>query len=119
MSECEHKNGDWFDRSICSEPCGSMHTRCTDCGAALSGPLGGGACCFESAAYREQEAADERRRARVVPALSSQLRTVATRLHKRDPSHLGAFDNCDRRSCGKAREVLAFAALTLGGEHSA
>lgn len=24
---------EWFDRSICSEPCGSMHNRCTDCGA--------------------------------------------------------------------------------------
>lgn len=23
----------WFDRSVCAEPCGSMHDRCTGCGA--------------------------------------------------------------------------------------
>lgn len=23
---------DWFDRSICAEPCGSMHYVCTECG---------------------------------------------------------------------------------------
>src|SRR5690606_16115493 len=27
--------GTWFDRSICAEPCGAMHTRCTECGVAL------------------------------------------------------------------------------------
>lgn len=25
----------WFDRTICPEPCGGMHTRCADCGKAL------------------------------------------------------------------------------------
>lgn len=25
----------WFDRSICPDPCDSMHTRCENCGAAL------------------------------------------------------------------------------------
>lgn len=25
----------WFDRSICPEPCGSMHTRCGACGGTL------------------------------------------------------------------------------------
>lgn len=25
----------WFDRSICPEPCGFMHTRCDNCGKAL------------------------------------------------------------------------------------
>lgn len=27
----------WFDRSICPTPCDTMHTRCTNCGAALEG----------------------------------------------------------------------------------
>ncbi|KAB2976009.1 hypothetical protein F8R89_30855 [Streptomyces sp. SS1-1] len=25
----------WFDRTVCAEPCGAMHTRCVNCGAAL------------------------------------------------------------------------------------
>lgn len=29
---CEHRGGTWFDRTICREPCGAMHTCCTDCG---------------------------------------------------------------------------------------
>lgn len=28
---CEHEDT-WFDRSICPEPCGSMHYVCSDCG---------------------------------------------------------------------------------------
>ncbi len=31
MTDCTHPN-EWFDRSICPEPCGSMHYYCTDCG---------------------------------------------------------------------------------------
>lgn len=27
----------WFDRTVCADPCGSMHQRCTACGAALDG----------------------------------------------------------------------------------
>lgn len=34
VSECPHEH-DYFDRSICPEPCGAMHYRCTDCGWAL------------------------------------------------------------------------------------
>jgi hypothetical protein len=31
---CAH--GDtWFSRTLCSEPCGNMHTYCTECGACL------------------------------------------------------------------------------------
>lgn len=29
----------WFDRTVCAEPCGDMHTRCEACGAALGGCL--------------------------------------------------------------------------------
>jgi hypothetical protein len=33
---CGGDGGDnWFDRSICAEPCGKMHTRCRGCGGAL------------------------------------------------------------------------------------
>lgn len=32
---CDAAQGTWFDRSVCPEPCGSMHTRCTACGMAL------------------------------------------------------------------------------------
>lgn len=32
---CEHAGDDWFDRTFCEAPCGQMHTRCADCGAAL------------------------------------------------------------------------------------
>lgn len=35
----------WFDRTLCPEPCGSMHTRCYGCGVAVDGcvvdPAGG------------------------------------------------------------------------------
>lgn len=31
MTDCTHPN-EWFDRSICPDPCGSMHYYCTDCG---------------------------------------------------------------------------------------
>ena len=31
--ECGADAGDnWFDRSLCPEPCGWMHTRCAACG---------------------------------------------------------------------------------------
>lgn len=33
---CTHDGLDvdvWFDRTICPDPCGSMHQRCTSCGA--------------------------------------------------------------------------------------
>lgn len=32
--ECDHSDN-WFDRSICPEPCGMMHTYCTLCGDTL------------------------------------------------------------------------------------
>ena len=35
---CKHENGEWFDRQICPEPCGSMHYRCVDCGEIVSKP---------------------------------------------------------------------------------
>lgn len=28
---CSHEDS-WFDRSICADPCGMMHSYCTDCG---------------------------------------------------------------------------------------
>lgn len=31
---CRHDDT-WFDRTICPEPCGAMHTRCTNCSRAL------------------------------------------------------------------------------------
>lgn len=35
---CGGDAGDnWFDRSLCAEPCGSMHTRCRECGHSLDG----------------------------------------------------------------------------------
>jgi hypothetical protein len=33
--ECDHAAGSWFDRTLCAEPCGKMHDRCSTCGAAL------------------------------------------------------------------------------------
>ncbi|MGA5330977.1 hypothetical protein ACPCJT_20330 [Streptomyces griseoincarnatus] len=43
--------GTWFDRSVCSEPCGAMHTRCTECGVALD------ACPQQPAAGARQDGA--------------------------------------------------------------
>ncbi|SOE25645.1 hypothetical protein [Streptomyces sp. OK228] len=37
---CSHSGigvSTWFDRSVCPEPCGSMHDRCTRCGRAVGG----------------------------------------------------------------------------------
>jgi len=31
---CIHEDT-WFDRTICPEPCGTMHTYCSDCGVHL------------------------------------------------------------------------------------
>lgn len=39
--DCTPGGGTWFDRSICPEPCASMHTRCQECGGTL------GACRWE------------------------------------------------------------------------
>ena len=33
-STCGHPDT-WFDRTLCPEPCGSMHDRCTECGVVL------------------------------------------------------------------------------------
>lgn len=33
---CDHVDT-WFDRTVCAEPCGVMHTRCAACGVALDG----------------------------------------------------------------------------------
>lgn len=35
-ARCAHQDS-WFDRSVCPEPCGSMHDRCTACGEILGG----------------------------------------------------------------------------------
>jgi hypothetical protein len=35
--ECNSTADSWYDRSICAEPCGSSHNRCSDCGAAVGG----------------------------------------------------------------------------------
>lgn len=42
----------WFDRSICQDPCGDMHTRCEACGAALDG------CPHETAGAPNQGGAE-------------------------------------------------------------
>lgn len=34
---CTHPDT-WFDRSVCAEPCGSMHCRCTGCGVVVGQP---------------------------------------------------------------------------------
>lgn len=37
---CDHDGAGldmWFDRTICQPPCGTMHNRCTACGAAVGG----------------------------------------------------------------------------------
>jgi len=34
VTDCTHPDS-WFDRTLCAEPCGSMHDRCTECGAVL------------------------------------------------------------------------------------
>jgi hypothetical protein len=39
----------WFDRSICPEPCGTMHTRCVDCGRPVDG------CPHDQAAPSEED----------------------------------------------------------------
>jgi hypothetical protein len=33
---CTHPDT-WFDRSLCPEPCGAMHDRCTTCGEVVGG----------------------------------------------------------------------------------
>lgn len=48
-----HAGNNTFDRSVCPEPCGSMHTRCLACGAALDG------CPFEDMATRLKDAVGE------------------------------------------------------------
>lgn len=40
---CGQRAGTWFDRSVCAEPCGSMHDRCSNCGAVT-----GDACLNEA-----------------------------------------------------------------------
>lgn len=40
-AECKHDGAQWFDRTICADPCGSMHQRCVACGSAY------GHCCWE------------------------------------------------------------------------
>lgn len=34
MTDCPHRYTS-FDRTICADPCGSMHTYCEDCGKCL------------------------------------------------------------------------------------
>lgn len=34
---CGHDGGDtWFDRSVCAQPCSSMHDRCSNCGSSTA-----------------------------------------------------------------------------------
>lgn len=33
ISACEHRGDSWFDRTICPEPCDTMHQRCSRCGS--------------------------------------------------------------------------------------
>lgn len=37
MPPCTHPDGAYFDRTLCPEPCGTMHYRCKHCGDALDG----------------------------------------------------------------------------------
>lgn len=36
-SICLHLDGSYFDRTICAEPCGAAHGRCTNCGEPVDG----------------------------------------------------------------------------------
>lgn len=37
-ARCGHPSDDtWFDREVCPEPCGMMHTRCKGCGTDADG----------------------------------------------------------------------------------
>jgi hypothetical protein len=35
MRNCQHSDT-WFDRTVCPEPCGAMHDRCTTCGETVN-----------------------------------------------------------------------------------
>jgi hypothetical protein len=39
LRECVHDDSTetWFDRTVCPEPCGLMHDRCTECGEPVGG----------------------------------------------------------------------------------
>jgi len=49
---CTHERDTWFSRTICAEPCGSMHDVCTDCSKVLY-------CYFDSPEYAAHETARE------------------------------------------------------------
>ena len=55
---CPHCGGpgddNWFDRSICPEPCDMMHTRCNNCGKDIDGE-----CPWEKP-VKEQPGYDDR-----------------------------------------------------------
>ena len=46
----------WFDRTVCADPCGGMHQRCTNCGVALDG-----CTWFAAPTSRAEEASAEGR----------------------------------------------------------
>lgn len=46
---CAEPGDVWFDRSICPEPCGSMHDICNDCGYPLGGCLAADLAAMPSA----------------------------------------------------------------------
>jgi hypothetical protein len=97
--KCGGDGGDnWFDRSICPEPCGMMHTRCSNCGHALDN------CPFDSAA--EQPEHDDYAREQLAKAreagermneagekVVASLRDAAQSLRAEQPEHEKAPTN--------------------------
>jgi hypothetical protein len=47
---CSHRDT-WFNRSICAEPCGSMHDVCVDCGQVVD------YCPLRTAEYEAEQRA--------------------------------------------------------------
>ncbi|MDP9820508.1 hypothetical protein [Nocardioides massiliensis] len=94
--QCEDWTDSWFDRSICPEPCGSMHNVCVECSLIQGG------CAWDSVGRR-----DSNRLARSWLAVADWLDDTAGLLEATHPNPA-----CDLRYDGNA---LAVARAYLGG----
>lgn len=102
---CAHQADSWFDPSICSEPCGSMHERCTDCGSALVG------CYFEGPEYVEAMRANW---TADILAIEAEARAQGA-LHERLISEgEEAARTADRPSLRAATRQMAYFLFNLG-----